>query len=63
MSEEVRRRALEPYYTTKGTGGTGLGLPQVYGFLRQIGGEVQLESQPGKGTTVSLLFPKAPAPA
>jgi signal transduction histidine kinase len=60
MSEEVRRRALEPYYTTKGMGGTGLGLPQVYGFLRQVGGDVHLESQPGKGTTVTLLFPKAP---
>jgi signal transduction histidine kinase len=41
-------------------GGTGLGLPQVYGFLRQVGGDVHLESQPGKGTTVTLLFPKAP---
>lgn len=60
MSEEVRRRALEPYYTTKGMGGTGLGLPQVYGFLRQIGGDVRVESQPGKGTTVTLLFPKEP---
>lgn len=59
MSEEVRRRALEPYYTTKGMSGTGLGLPQVYGFLRQIGGDVHLESRPGKGTTVHLLFPKA----
>jgi signal transduction histidine kinase len=59
MPEAVRRRAFEPYYTTKGKAGTGLGLSQVYGFMRQIGGGVHIESQPGKGTQVHLLFPKA----
>lgn len=58
MPEEVRRRAMDPYYTTKGESGTGLGLAQVYGFMRQIGGEVRIESEPGSGTTVRLLFAK-----
>ena len=57
MTEEVRRRALEPFYTTKGEGGTGLGLSQVYGFMEQLGGSVTLESSPGAGTEVRLLFP------
>jgi len=59
MPEAVKRRAFEPYFTTKGKAGTGLGLSQVYGFMRQIGGEVRIESQPDKGSAVHLLFPKA----
>jgi signal transduction histidine kinase len=59
MSEEVRRRALEPFYTTKGEAGTGLGLSQVYGFMQQIGGSVRIESTPRAGTAVHLFFPKA----
>ena len=57
MSEDVRRRALEPFFTTKGEAGTGLGLPQVYGLLRQLGGDVAIESRPGAGTTVELYLP------
>lgn len=57
MSEEVRQRALEPFFTTKGEAGTGLGLPQVYGLLRQLGGDVAIESRPRAGTTVELYFP------
>ena len=59
MPEAVRRRAFEPYFTTKGEAGTGLGLSQVYGFMRQIGGDVHIDTPPGKGTTVKLLFPRA----
>jgi two-component system NtrC family sensor kinase len=61
MPEEVKRRALEPFYTTKGEVGTGLGLSQVYGFMQQVGGSVTIESAPGRGTSVHLFFPVAPA--
>lgn len=59
MAEEVRRRALEPFYTTKGEAGTGLGLSQVSGFMEQLGGTIAIDSAPGRGTTVSLFFPVA----
>jgi PAS domain S-box-containing protein len=60
MSEEVLARAFEPFFTTKDFGkGTGLGLPQVYGFARQSGGHVSLQSEVGKGTNVRLLLPRS----
>ena len=64
MSEDVRSRAFEPFFTTKGpSGGSGLGLSQVYGVARQSGGGVTLQSAPGLGTTVSVFLPRAEAPA
>ncbi len=60
MSAEVRARAFEPFFTTKEPGkGTGLGLPQVFGFARQAGGTVALESTLGRGTIVSVYLPRS----
>jgi CheY-like chemotaxis protein len=58
MAPEVLERVFEPFFTTKPQGqGTGLGLSQVYGFVRQSGGVVRIGSTPGSGTTVRLLMP------
>jgi PAS domain S-box-containing protein len=62
MDEPTRRRCLEPFFTTKGERGTGLGLAMVYGMTQRHHGEIQIESQVGKGTTMRLLFPRS-APA
>jgi CheY-like chemotaxis protein len=56
MSESVRARCLEPFFTTKGERGTGLGLAMVYGMAQRHGAELQIDSTPGAGTAVRLLF-------
>lgn len=57
MSEEARQRCLEPFYTTKKDQGTGLGLGSVYGTVRRHDGEVDIQSTPGKGTSVTISLP------
>ncbi|MCY1697246.1 ATP-binding protein [Lelliottia sp. SL45] len=60
MSQEVKSQVFEPFFTTKQTGsGSGLGLSMVYGFVRQSGGRVEIESAPGQGTTVRLQLPRS----
>jgi len=60
MSADVLARAFEPFFTTKDVSkGSGLGLPQVYGFAQQSGGRVSIESTVGRGTTVTLLLPRS----
>jgi signal transduction histidine kinase len=59
MDEVVRQHCLEPFFTTKGANGTGLGLAMVYGIIQRHSGAVELESQPQVGTTFTLSFPVA----
>jgi CheY-like chemotaxis protein len=59
MSETVRRRAFEPFFSTKGETGLGLGLSMVYGVMARHGGESALDSEEGRGTTVTLRLPTA----
>ncbi len=57
MTEETRQRCLEPFFSTKGERGTGLGLAMVYGTMQRYEGDIQIESVLGRGTTMQLIFP------
>lgn len=57
MNEETRKRCLEPFFSTKGKRGTGLGLAMVYGVIERHQGNIEIQSEPGKGTTFRLVFP------
>jgi CheY-like chemotaxis protein len=61
MDDETRRRCLEPFFTTKGERGTGLGLAMVYGMAQRHGCALEIDSAPGTGTTVRLIFPVSAA--
>jgi DNA-binding response OmpR family regulator len=61
MDEETRRRCLEPFFTTKGERGTGLGLAMVYGMAQRHGCVLEIDSKPGAGTTIRLVFPVSSA--
>ena len=64
MPDEVRERAIDPFFTTKPPGqGTGLGLSMTFGYVRQSNGYLTIESEPGKGTTITILMPRAESAA
>jgi PAS domain S-box-containing protein len=59
MPEAVQRRIFEPFFSTKGEGGSGLGLSMVYSIVKRHGGNIEVASRPGEGTTFALTFPIA----
>src|ERR1044072_8250271 len=63
MPESVRARIFEPFYSTKGAKGSGLGLAVAYSIISRRGGEISVESELGHGTTFTLRLPYVPSPA
>jgi len=61
MSSEIKERCLEPFFTTKGDHGTGLGLAMVFGIIKRHQGTLEIESEPGKGTLVRIRLPSSEA--
>ena len=59
MSEDVRRRVFDPFFTTRGVEGTGLGMSMAYGIIKRHGGRISVESEVGKGTVVTVFLPTA----
>jgi CheY-like chemotaxis protein/anti-sigma regulatory factor (Ser/Thr protein kinase) len=62
MSDDVRQRCMEPFFTTRGARSTGMGLPAALGIVRRHGGALQVQSEPGAGTTVTARLPLVAAP-
>ena len=60
MTEDVRRRIFEPFFTTRGVEGTGLGMSVAYGIVRRHEGSISVESEPGRGTAVTVCLPSPP---
>ncbi len=63
MPSEVLKKVMDPFFTTKGEDGTGMGLAQVRAFMQMVGGDLRIASERGTGTTVDLLFPSTDAVA
>jgi two-component system NtrC family sensor kinase len=63
MSEETLKHVFEPFFTTKKGQGTGLGLPITYGIIKKLGGDIEVQSKEGKGTTFTVYLPKKPKEA
>jgi CheY-like chemotaxis protein len=63
MTDDIQERIFEPFFSTKGEAGTGLGLSMAYSIIKRHGGEVHVESAPGSGTTFTVSFPVAEEPA
>jgi signal transduction histidine kinase/ActR/RegA family two-component response regulator len=59
MDDETRKRLFEPFFTTKGESGSGLGLSVAYGILKRHGAAIEVQSEPGRGTTIEVVFPRA----
>jgi hypothetical protein len=60
MTDEVRRRIFDPFFTTKGAKGTGLGLSVSYTLIKSHNGDIEVRSEPGRGTTFSITLPSEP---